>query len=231
MIRDYNTLKFAHKISTVYFNKFGDDLDSTIKPDTSIVKFTGTTKIPTVVLQHLVGNIKTEILTDNDIDRTIKGLLSVINCVSHFMNVTSKESTVGGVIFMPLSDNPDGNLPQIGDRINLIENEGDIVVQSLDGLKAKAIAGIKQLGKGLADAVIRPLNSSELSIFKKAFYIWKIVYYFGGAGTNPSGTSGSTMRIYLTDSGIHWGSSHEENDITTQIAERLRITGLPNTFG
>ena len=128
------------------------------------------------------------------------------------MNRVAKESTTGGVLYLPMKNKSDGSIFKIGDAITF----QDPTEEAIEG----------KIKKALNILIIGDKPNTNLDIYKKIYYVWKITYYFGGAGTDPSGTSGNTMRVYVTDSGIHWKSSYEESDITTQIAEKMQLHNL-----
>lgn len=155
---------------------------------------------------------------NNPAIKTIKILAGFVRSLSHYMNRIAKESVTGGVLYMPLRTDNKGQLLKIGDAIKF-QNDGDSNVPI-----------VKKLKDGLLKIALKGITKSELDLYEKTYYIWKIIYYFGGAGTDPSGTSGNTMRVYITDSGIHWQSSYEESDITTKIAEKMQLHRIAVDF-
>ncbi len=159
----------------------------------------------------LMSRIEISNLTNPSAIESMEILVGVVRSLAHYMNRVAKESTTGGVLYMPMSIKSDGEIFKIGDAINFQKPE-DIDVGKIEALLKK----------------VTFVNNAktDLDIYKKIYYIWKATYYFGGAGTDPSGTSGNTMRLYLTDSGIHWASSYEEGDITTKIAESMQLHRL-----
>ena len=131
------------------------------------------------------------------------------------MNRVAKESTTGAVLYMPLRVTKESEeILKIGDAIVFQDHE---------------LATLEVIGNVLKNMLLRDPAKSELDLYKKTYYVWKTTYYFGGAGEDPSGTSGNTMRIYITDSGIHWASSYEEEDITSKIAEKMQFRRLGET--
>jgi len=149
------------------------------------------------------------------------------------MNRLIAQSTIGGVLYMPTSfknggqqfDDFNKNFIQIGDSLQFVPSG-----EGLDG------GGIKEFLSKLASNFAQQLTSifggvkkDRLDLFRKPFYVWKVVSYFGGSST--SGTSGSTQRVYITDSGLQWRTSYEEDNITSRIAESIRLRGLDAPTG
>jgi len=158
--------------------------------------------------------------------KTVKILASIVRSLSHYMNRIAKESVTGGVVYMPLKTYKNGSILDVGHKITFVKEKTppstspfyySHVAQNLSDT-------VYWLKDSVARYKYRP--NTELDIYQKPYYIWKTVYYFGGAGTDPQGTSGNTVRAYLTDSGIHWQSSYEEKDITTRITEKMQIQRL-----
>lgn len=163
----------------------------------------------------LMSSLQPYTLVNEKAIKTMNILVGVVRSLSHYMNRFAKESTTGGVLYCPFKNRKDGTIFDIGDAISFrkVNDEGVEVISKLEKLVTSL-------------AIVDNNPQTNLDIYKKIYYIWKITYYFGGAGTDPSGSSGSTMRIYLTDSGIHWQSSYEERDITTRIAETMQLSRL-----
>jgi len=147
--------------------------------------------------------------------KSMRVLLGFVRSLSHYMNIVGKESTTGGVLFMALKAKSDGEIFKIGDAVTFVDPSTIDPSSITDTIK-----------NVLKKIIIVDSPKSSLDIYKKVYYIWKATYYFGGAGTDPSGTSGNTARLYITDSGIHWKSSYEESDITTNIAESMQLQRL-----
>jgi len=174
----------------------------------------GNTRVKFFHPNSLMSAIEPHTLQNLPAMDTIRILLSFTRSISHYMNRVAKESTTGGVLYLPLSEKSDGNIFEIGDAISFQENPypSSSISEGVDFLKKITIT--------------KNNVKTNLDIYKKIYYVWKITYYFGGAGTDPSGSSGNTLRVYITDSGIHWQSSYEEKDITTKIAETMQLNRL-----
>jgi len=196
-------LKYARNISVLHVNEMNGE-DAPFRSDSMF-------HVPS-----LFSAIKSHTIAGSDGEKTIHILSSFVRSISHYMNRVAKESTTGGVIYCPFKSRLDGTIFEIGDAISFRK------VASFVGNEFERFAKKLLLTKNK--------ERTNLDIYEKIYYIWKITYYFGGAGTDPSGSSGSTMRIYLTDSGIHWNSSYEEKDITTRIAESMMLNRLAVKF-
>ncbi len=201
----YMMVKYANEISKIKVNNIiGGQGDG--KP------FIQTNDLSFFDPPSLLSQIEYSILSNPKAKLTITILAGFVRSLAHYMNRVGKESTTGGVIYMPTQTDQNGEILKVGDAIIFQDPYPDD-----KDLVPTLVRKLKQI-------TLKETVRSDLDLYKKTYYIWKIVYYFGGAGTDPQGTSGNTMRIYLTDSGIHWQSSFEEKDITTMIAEKMQLS-------
>jgi hypothetical protein len=205
-------IKYAHEVSRIRLSDFFGNDGGFLKA----VGGEGENEVHTHFHPpSLLANISIKPIGNEKAKNTIRILLSVVRGLAHYMNRVAKESTTGGVLYMPLMTKPDGNIFKIGDAI-VFEKPKEVEATSMK----------ENIIKKLKSVSIVDNPKTDLDIYRKVYYVWKATYYFGGAGTDPSGTSGNTMRLYITDSGIHWKSSYEEKSITTRVAENIQLHRL-----
>lgn len=203
----------------------------------------------------LFGAIKFHSLTvasdnHNAARRTIRILSTFVYGLYHYMSKIVATDTVGGSLYTPFlikstgvsapfggsTRSVDDSLLHIGDAIiftrrDQVEDDSS-VIGNIVGTPKKIASKIKKTGSQIKSALFEKEEfQSELDILKKVFYIWKRVIYIGGAGDTPSGSSGSTMKLYITDSGLNWQTSYEEEDITSKIAQSIKLRGIHKNLG
>jgi len=210
---DYMIMKYATKVTGMDAKKFVHGSEAL------------TDNFGNVRMQFIADNLSQYNINNERAISTLLGIAGVVFSLSHYMNRMIAQSTIGGVLYVPTAfkqktigssnqfDNLNKAYVQIGDSLQFVSDTDESTVESI---KDKLL---KFVGK-----LIGVERKNRLDIFRKPFYVWKVVSYFGGSST--SGTSGSTQRIYVTDSGLQWRTSYEEDNITSRIAESIRLRGL-----
>jgi len=212
----YMMLKYATKVTGIETKKFRHGNEAmTTRADQVRTKF-----IAENLLQYEIPN--------PDGQETILAIAGVVFSLSHYMNRLIAQSTIGGVLYIPTSFKGDGT-QQFDDFNKSYVNIGDALqfVPDKDSTVWTMTELVQRMGKGLKNLFEKfspQTRKNRLDLFRKPFYVWKVVSYFGGSST--SGTSGSTQRVYITDSGLQWRTSYEEDNITSRIAESIKLRGL-----